>query len=243
MIIKKHILSEKEITVFLPNEYTVKKKYSVLYFHDGDELEKFIIKIMNEVYEISPCATNYIIVGIQTQNRIHDLTPWPSNSIISKFNDFGGKGEEYIDFIKNILIPFINLNYSTLTDPEHTSVGGISLGGLISIFSLYKYNLFGNIISISGSFWYKDWCNYIKNNSLKNNKTNIFMIVGDSEGNGKPNPLNNIVEYTKNTFQTLKNQSNGKIDLFFDSGSHHSNRKERLLKSLLWLFDLKVTSS
>lgn len=229
MITEKYIIEEKEIIVFLPDDYSENKIYSVLYFHDGRELEKYIQDIN---------LTKHIIVGITSKNRLHDLTPWKANAIVSKFNDFGGFGKAYLDFIIEILMPFINNKYSTFKDTKNTSIGGISLGGLISCFSIYQTSIFGNIIGISGSFWYPNWLNFIENNKILNNNINIFLISGKNEGNSKPFPLNKTGEFTSKTYNIFKKNFSGDINLIWDNGSHHSNRESRIKKSLIWLLNL-----
>ena len=134
---------DRQIRVYLPKSYNEeKKKYPVLYMHDGQnvfndndaiggtslELEKFLDENGLEV----------IVVGIDqnTNDRINEYCPWVngeySRKILGHVSTTGGKGKEYVDFIVNELKPFIDKNYRTLKD--HTAMAGISLGGLITIY-------------------------------------------------------------------------------------------------------------
>jgi enterochelin esterase-like enzyme len=48
------------------------------------------------------------------------------------------------------LKPFIDIQYSVFTDPEHTFIAGSSMGGLISIYALCEYpDVFGGVACLS----------------------------------------------------------------------------------------------
>ena len=62
-------------------------------------------------------------------------------------NDKFGKaeGDKYADFVAKILKPYIDKNYRTMKDPQHTFIAGSSMGGLISLYTLMKYpDVFGS---------------------------------------------------------------------------------------------------
>jgi enterochelin esterase-like enzyme len=53
-------------------------------------------------------------------------------------------------------VPWARRNYYTTTRPERTIVAGSSFGGLASVFAGLKHpEVFGNVISLSGSFFWK----------------------------------------------------------------------------------------
>jgi enterochelin esterase family protein len=63
---------------------------------------------------------------------------------------------QFADFLANELVPWTRRNYYATTQPERTVVAGSSFGGLASVFAGLKYpEVFGNVISLSGSFWWK----------------------------------------------------------------------------------------
>lgn len=64
--------------------------------------------------------------------------------------------EPYAEFIAKEVIPWVRANYNVTTDPSQTVVSGVSFGGLAAAFIGLKHpEIFGNVISQSGSFWWK----------------------------------------------------------------------------------------
>lgn len=57
--------------------------------------------------------------------------------------DFGlikGKGKATMDFFATEFKPYIDANYPTLPGREHTFLGGSSMGGLMTLYGVMKYN-------------------------------------------------------------------------------------------------------
>lgn len=64
--------------------------------------------------------------------------------------------ENFCDTIVNELIPWAREKYNISTNPQQAIIGGVSLGGLTASYLGLKHpEVFGNILSKSGSYWYK----------------------------------------------------------------------------------------
>ncbi len=62
----------------------------------------------------------------------------------------------FVDFLVDELLPWVRQRYHVTADPGRTTVGGFSLGGLTAAFAaLRRPDVFGNVLSQSGSFWWK----------------------------------------------------------------------------------------
>jgi predicted alpha/beta superfamily hydrolase len=69
----------------------------------------------------------------------------------------GGNGRAYADFLVREVKPFIDSTYRTLGDVAHTSVGGSSLGGLITMAIAAWYpDVFSGYLVVSPSVWWDD---------------------------------------------------------------------------------------
>ena len=61
----------------------------------------------------------------------------------------------FADFVAKDLVPWVRENYRVAADPTRTAVGGFSLGGLMAAFCAFRHpDVFGNVLSQSGSFWW-----------------------------------------------------------------------------------------
>lgn len=66
--------------------------------------------------------------------------------------------EPFADFLAQELIPWVRARYRVTTNPADTVVCGLSYGGLCSAFVALRHpELFGNVLSQSGSFWWKPY--------------------------------------------------------------------------------------
>lgn len=156
---------ERLIRVYLPSSYNEgNKKFPVLYMHDGqnvfedegafkgvslgmkDYLDKSGLEIIVVAVDLNP----------EGEERVNEYCPWVNGEISKRILGYaspsGGRGEQYLDFIVNELKPFIDAKYRTLED--HTSMAGISLGGLISTYAACRYpHIFKRIAAISPGFY------------------------------------------------------------------------------------------
>ncbi len=63
---------------------------------------------------------------------------------------------DFADFLAKELVPWMRKNYRSTEDPERVAVGGSSFGGLAAAFAALRHpEIFGNVLSQSGSFWWK----------------------------------------------------------------------------------------
>ena len=178
--------TQKKIWVYLPKDYqNSNKSYSVIYMHDAqnlfDEKTSFVGEWkIDEYLDTLSDHEEAIIIGIEHggEKRIDELTPYVSE----KYG--GGKGNDYLDFIVTTLKPYVDSEYRTLTDKEHTAIWGSSLGGLISLYAVIKYpETFGKAGVFSPAIWINkaELFDFIKNSTIDPNKR-FYFLVGSEEG-------------------------------------------------------------
>jgi enterochelin esterase family protein len=64
--------------------------------------------------------------------------------------------EEFNEFLARELMPWVRSRVAVSVDPRWNTVGGSSMGGLAAAFAgLNLYFLFGNVLSQSGSYWWR----------------------------------------------------------------------------------------
>lgn len=239
--IKHECILGRKVFIYLPPSYKEINygKFPVLYANDGAELYRYSKSLINSFEEgfKSGKLQEFIWIGIYSDKRIHEYTPWSAPALAPKFNDFGGLGKQYIDFITKEIKPYIDDNYKTKSDAKNTWIMGYSLGGLISVYSLYVTNVFGKVASICGSFWYKDIVNWIAENDILNKDVQLYIHYGKKEGEGKKTIQQNAVMCAEKVIEIIKKKSNdlGGSHISYDDGGHHKYVEHRYKNAIYWL--------
>lgn len=199
----------RQITVYLPKEYhTFKERiFPAVFLQDGDFLfEEAIADIERDVEE--GITEPVIFVGIDSQLRNDEYTPWPMPALFKDWS-FGGKGDAYLDYVYQDLVPYIKSSYRIAHDPKGLALGGVSLGGLISLYAMYKSeHIFDNFILISASVWFKDLISYMETSRLDRD-FKVYMYVGEQEGVHKTNAQKDMVPNSKYAYDILKEELRG----------------------------------
>ncbi len=175
---------EREIWVYKNEFYdTGAGSYPVLYLLDGESHFGHVCAMVDYLSSALRIP-QFIVVGIPNVDRIRDFTPWHSlvgldgrtDSIL--FQNTGG-GDNFLSFLKDELIPFIDANYRT---EPYRILEGHSLGAMFATYVLSKHpSLFNDFILISAGFYGKGTQSLgLLNEFLSNARVtnSIFLSVG-----------------------------------------------------------------
>jgi enterochelin esterase-like enzyme len=175
---KSNYVTERNIDVWLPENYSSSKKYNVLYMHDGQMLYDPEKAWNKQAWNVDDVLTklvtenkiqDVIVVGIWNggatrhvdyfpQKAFESFTQPQQDSIYnasrsngqSVFNNQKVNSDNYLKFIVKELKPIIDKKYSVYTDSKHTFIAGSSMGGLISMYAICEYpKVFGGAACIS----------------------------------------------------------------------------------------------
>jgi uncharacterized protein len=180
-----------------------KQSYPVMYVLDGKSAFfplLGVVSFMSEKESVNFQIPEMIVVGVDTENRLKDLTPNPSTRMPDGeeaktesqklMMAGGGGGEAFFKFLTEELFPKIERDYRTL--PYRLYVGH-SLGGLTTAYTLLKHpGIFNSYFSIDGSLWW-DNGKYVREApfDLKDMKSNtiqrFYISVIDSTQGGAAN--------------------------------------------------------
>lgn len=172
----KHI-RPRTVDIWMPNDYSNEKKYSVLYMHDGQMLFDATTTWNKQEWKVDEVATklmeeskvdDFIVVAIWNIPEIRHMDLFPKKPLenLSKqlqeltfeeahkmnynFNLSDINSDNYLKFIVEEVKPFIDKNYFVYTDVSHTAIMGSSMGGLISMYAICEYpNVFGKAACLS----------------------------------------------------------------------------------------------
>lgn len=153
----------RTLNIWLPEDYkTSGLSYPVLYMPDGGIQEDFphIANTLSELIQTKKVPP-FILVGIENTQRRKDLTPPTQVEKDKEIAPVVGGSQEFRNFIKNELIPYVNSNYRTTAEK---GIIGESLAGLFVTETLIvQPELFDFYIAFDPSLWWND--KYLLKNS------------------------------------------------------------------------------
>lgn len=137
------LLNERKISIYIPNKFDYKKPHKLLFVFDGIDYQ---IKIPtprildNLIYKKKILPTVAVFIDNPTRNsRSSELPP----------------NKKFADFMAKELLPFVKSKIKIKQTAKDTILTGSSYGGLASMYVAFSYpELFGNVLSQSGSFWW-----------------------------------------------------------------------------------------
>lgn len=162
--------NNREVLVYLPPGYrrARTRRYPVLYLHDGQNVFDATTAFGGVEWRADETADRLveqklidpvIIVAVANtgENRIHEYAPTRGRLEAGKRKRSKGLLRQYGSFLINEVKPLVDARYRTLTGPEHTGLGGSSLGGLATIvLGLWFPNVFRRLAVMSPSIWWDD---------------------------------------------------------------------------------------
>lgn len=94
-----------------------------------------------------------------------------------------GKGKATMDWYVDEFKPYIDAVYPTLPDREHTFLGGSSMGGLMTIYGVLRYNkVFSRGAALSPSIWFaRERLESLIRNARVKRDTVLYMDYGQQE--------------------------------------------------------------
>ena len=154
-------LPDRPLFVYVPPGYADNDttRYPVLYLHDGQNVfdqvsvgvEWEVDESANRLIEDGAMQPVVIVAVGNTGNRMSEYTPVPGT------DGQGGDAAAYAAFLTEEIMPYIEARYRVRHGPEHTAVGGSSLGGLVTLFLLTEHaDHFGSGLAVSPSVWWAD---------------------------------------------------------------------------------------
>lgn len=238
---------KRSIRIYLPPDYDdTNKHFPVLYMHDGqnlfDEATSFVgewkvDETLEKLYSEN-IMNGIIVVGIDNHpsRRLHEYSPWYNTQ-----RDAGAEGAAYLEFIVNTLKPWIDSNYRTLPEPEHTGIAGSSMGGLISLYAGCKYPyIFSRLGIFSPAFWFaKDQLVEFINKYPLMKQSRLYIDVGTEEGNDlqqRKAYLNDAKDIYKLLIEHGLPEDNAKLIIDEGARHHEGSWARRFPAAMIWLW-------
>lgn len=198
-----HLGRARHISVYLPPSLAAarsangsgpesSRRYPVIYFHDGQNMFDERTSYVGEWHAdetldaLAKDGIEAIAVAVPNagDERMDEYSPWRGRGTPGR-RLVGGKGNEYLEWLVEVVKPLIDKSFPTRTDRAGTGVLGSSLGGLISLYALAKYpETFGMVGAMSPTL---RWHNYSITKLYQEQdipKTRIHLDMGGREHRG-----------------------------------------------------------
>ncbi len=232
------LIKTRRISVLLPyNYHETDQHYPVLYLQDGQNLFDEYAPFGNWAVDKKLAVLaekglgDIIVVAIDhaEKDRIAEFTP----SFKTKLGR--GDGKKYVRFLADTLKPYIDKNFRTLPDCEHTGIGGSSMGGLISIYAGFMYpEVYNKLMIFSPSLWVSPAVPFQIIDFEGAPEMNIYLYGGAAEGESMIPNLTRFKEAVERKGQAQKFHFYLSID---PEGKHNEVRwGEEFPKAIEWLF-------
>ena len=154
---------QRRVYVYLPTMYEADpdRRYPVLYMFDGQNVffdeDATFGKSWGLANYLDYTDTPLIVAAVEcnagpNNERLVEYSPYRFDD--PTYGHFDGKGAATMNWFIHRFKPFIDRNFRTLPDREHTFIGGSSMGGLMSLYALLNHNdVFGRAAALSPSIW------------------------------------------------------------------------------------------
>lgn len=231
-------IKTRRVTALLPHDYNQSdKRYPVLYLQDGqnlfDEYAPFgswgVDKKLAHMSEQGLGDIIVVAIDHAEEDRIKEFTP-SSNTRLGS-----GYGKHYVRYLTEILKPFVDKKFRTLSDRHHTGIGGSSMGGLISIYAGLMYpEVYSKLMIFSPSLWVAPKIHFHSIHFVQSQDTKIYLYGGEAESV-------NMIPNLRRFRSALEEQGNGaslEFELNVDPYGQHNETRwgEEFPRAVEWLF-------
>ena len=183
--------SPRKIYVYLPNGYDESRKaYPVLYMFDGHNLFDDATATYGRSWGIKEYLDRndipLVVIGQDCNhtghNRLGEYCPYPVYES-DWFPPIETFGDVTADWFVNVLKPACEQRYRIKSDRKHVGIGGSSMGGLMSLYMIARYNdVFSKAACVSSSM---DLCREqlldLISSTDFNRNTRIYLDFGSNE--------------------------------------------------------------
>ena len=229
---------QRIIRLYLPPSYQDSdKRYPVIYMHDGQNLFDDMTALAGEwgVDEsLNQLAAKegfeVIVIGIDNaaKFRMNELSPWENK----RFGE--AQGKQYMNFIVEVVKPYIDTNFRTKADRLHTAIMGSSMGGLMSHFGVHAYpDVFSKAGIFSPSYWYSQDVFAFTQFQKVRLDARLYVMYGDNEGNG-------MIADTHKMQRQLRQQGHPRQNILFKRVPNGEQNEQlwrtEFTEAVQWLF-------
>ena len=176
-------------------------------------------------------AHTFLLVAVQVENWIDDLSPWPAPPVWGK-QGFVGRAGNTLAWLEQA-VPGIRQQYSIKEDCK-VILGGYSLAGLFALWAATQTNALYGVAAASPSVWFPGWPEFEAAHPIQAQR--VYLSLGDRE------------EYTRNqtmaavgdnirALHTALTRRGTACTLEWNEGGHFKDTDLRTARALVWTME------
>ena len=176
-------------------------------------------------------AHTFLLVAVQVENWIDDLSPWPAPPVWGK-QGFVGRAGNTLAWLEQA-VPGIRQQYSIKEDCK-VVLGGYSLAGLFALWAATQTNALYGVAAASPSVWFPGWPEFEAAHPIQAQR--VYLSLGDRE------------EYTRNqtmaavgdnirALHTALTRRGTACTLEWNEGGHFKDTDLRTARALVWTME------
>lgn len=226
--------TDRTLHIYLPEGYDEsEERYPVMYFFDGHNLFSDEDATYGVCWRLKDFLDSWdmkmIIVGLECSHvpngRMCEYSPYKGT-----FGDFIGikepLGDATMQWIVNDIKPMIDKEYRTWWHREATGIAGSSMGGLMALYGVTKYNEWfskGACVSSALVFCMRGMMKDIRQSQIADD-TRVFLSWGTREARAR---RHNHDDHSTQTYKRNKRvadeigKSTSMVQLYSQQEGHH----------------------
>lgn len=159
----------------------------------------------------------------------HDMSPWYCEPIMKGDAPCTGGALAYLDLLVSRILP--EALDKVQGTPAYTGIAGYSLAGLFALYAMYQTDVFDRVATMSGSFWFPGFKNYVFTHTMKRKPEKVYLSLGDKEARTGNKVLNTVQSNTEEIVEYLRRQSM-KVEWELNPGNHFQQAALRSAKGI-----------
>ena len=186
--------------------------------------------VYQELRKQNAAECNFLSIAIHDWQR--EMSPWPAAALSKDAEAFSGGADAYLESLLSAILPWATERIHGKA--SFMGIAGYSLAGLFALYAMYKTDVFSRVAGMSGSFWFPEFKEFCKENTMKILPEKLYLSIGDQESKTRHPILKTMQENTEELLEYFRSLGIPcKYEL--NRGNHFQDVNLRCAKGILEL--------
>ena len=203
----------------------------VLLIHPaGDEETQFLEQMEEKIRERTDRP--FLLAALRISDWNRELSPWEAPPVFGS-EGFGAGAQQTLIRVLNERIPEVCRRYG-LKEDIPAVLGGYSLAGFFSLWSVYQTDRFAAAAAVSPSVWFPGWIGFAQEHRPL--AKSIYLSLGDREEKTRNRVMSTVGDCIRRQYELLQSGNTTSV-LEWNEGNHFRDPDLRLAKGFAWCIE------